>query len=33
MLDGWAGVWRVDILGPDGGVLLSREFVYKPVDE
>ena len=33
MLDGWAGVWRVDILGPDGAVLLSREFVYKPVDE
>lgn len=33
MLDGWAGVWRVDILGPDGEVLLSREFVYKPVDE
>ena len=33
MLDAWAGVWRVDILGPDGEVLLSREFVYKPVDE
>ncbi len=33
MLDGWAGAWRVDILGPDGEVLLSREFVYKPVDE
>lgn len=33
MLDGWAGVWRVDILGPDGEVLFSREFVYKPVDE
>ena len=33
MLDVWAGVWRVDILGPDGEVLLSREFVYKPVDE
>jgi hypothetical protein len=33
MLDAWAGAWRVDILGPDGEVLLSREFVYKPVDE
>lgn len=33
MLDGWAGVWRVDVLGPDGEVLLSREFIYKPVDE
>ncbi len=33
MLPAWSGVWRVDILGPDGEVLLSREFVYKPVDE
>ena len=33
MLDAWSGAWRVDILGPDGEVLLSREFVYKPVDE
>jgi len=33
MLDAWSGVWRVDVLGPDGAVLLSREFVYKPVDE
>jgi len=33
MLPGWSGVWRVDVLGPDGAVLLSREFVYKPVRE
>jgi hypothetical protein len=33
MLPAWVGAWRVDILGPDGEVLLSREFVYKPVDE
>jgi hypothetical protein len=33
MLDGWAGAWRVDVLGPAGEVLMSREFVYKPVDE
>jgi len=33
MLPAWSGAWRVDILGPDGEVLLSREFVYKPVDE
>jgi hypothetical protein len=33
MLDAWSGVWRVDVLGPDGKVILSREFVYKPVDE
>ena len=33
MLDAWSGAWRVDVLGPDGEVLLSREFVYKPVDE
>jgi len=33
MLPAWSGAWRVDILGPDEKVLLSREFVYKPVDE
>ena len=33
MLPAWAGAWRVDVLGPDGELLLSREFVYKPVDE
>jgi len=33
MLPGWSGLWRVDVLGPDGKVLLSREFVYKPMEE
>jgi hypothetical protein len=33
MLDAWSGAWRVDVLGPDGTVLLSREFIYKPVSE
>lgn len=33
MLDAWAGAWRVDVLAPDGAVLLSREFIYKPVAE
>ena len=33
MLPVWSGAWRVDVLGPGGEVLLSREFVYKPVDE
>ena len=33
MLPAWSGAWRVDVLGPDENVLLSREFVYKPVDE
>jgi hypothetical protein len=32
MLPAWTGAWRVDILGPGGEVLLSREFVYKPVE-
>jgi hypothetical protein len=33
MLPAWSGAWRVDVLGPGGELLLSREFVYKPVDE
>jgi hypothetical protein len=33
MLDKWSGSWRVDVLGPDGEVLRSQEFVYKPVKE
>jgi hypothetical protein len=32
MLPAWTGAWRVDVLGPGGDVLLSREFVYKPVE-
>ena len=33
MLPAWTGAWRVDVLGPGGEVLMSREFVYKPVGE
>ncbi|MDD3643633.1 MAG: DUF2914 domain-containing protein [Candidatus Krumholzibacteria bacterium] len=33
MIETWAGAWRVDVLGPGGEVLLSREFIYKPVGE
>jgi len=33
MLPGWSGVWHVDVLGPDGNLLLSREFVYKPIED
>ena len=33
MLDKWSGSWRVDVLGPDGAVLRSQEFVYKPVGD
>lgn len=33
MLDAWSGAWRVDVLDPAGTVLLSREFIYKPVGE
>jgi len=32
MLNSWSGTWRVDILGPDGEVLKSQEFIYKPVE-
>jgi hypothetical protein len=30
MLPAWSGTWRVDVLGPGGEVLQSREFLYKP---
>lgn len=33
MLETWSGAWKVDVLGPDGTLLLSKEFVYKPVAE
>lgn len=33
MLLKWAGVWRVDVVTADGTVLLSKEFVYKPMTE
>lgn len=33
MLEAWSGAWRVDVLGPGGAVLASKEFVYKPVGE
>jgi hypothetical protein len=31
MIADWAGVWRVDVVMPDGTVLMKKEFVYKPV--
>jgi hypothetical protein len=31
MADGWADVWRVDVVSPDGTVLDSKEFLYKPM--
>ncbi len=31
MIDAWSGAWRVDVVGPDGTVLRSGEFVYKPL--
>ena len=33
MMPDWTGAWRVDVLGPGGEALMSREFVYKPVKE
>jgi len=33
MLLEWAGVWRVEVVTADGTVLLSKEFVYKPMTE
>jgi len=33
LMDRWSGAWRVDVVGPDGEVLRSGEFVYKPLAE
>ncbi len=33
ILVGWTGIWRVDILLPDGKLLRSKEFLVKPATE
>jgi hypothetical protein len=33
MLVEWSDVWRVDVVSPDGKVLSSSEFIYKPLAE
>ena len=33
ILGGWTGIWRVDVLLPDGKLLRSKEFLVKPATE
>jgi hypothetical protein len=33
ILGGWTGLWRVDVLLPDGKLLRSKEFLVKPTTE
>jgi hypothetical protein len=33
LLEGWTGIWRVDVMLPDGKLLRSKEFLVKPATE
>lgn len=33
IIEGWTGIWRVDVLLPDGKLLRSKEFLVKPAEE
>jgi hypothetical protein len=33
IMKGWEGIWRVDVIASDGGLLSSNEFLVNPTNE